>query len=219
VRREQQRGEVYPVCLALAYIVHVLVPSFSTCTYLPAHTLSCMCICSAASSSREGARTCSSPCSSRAYHMSNAAPSSCVVARAGPAVVARRALCDNNDGGTNRKTKDIVVLAVSPPTRLATANHRDRNGIVVAAAVPREPAKLVIRRYEVMMVPRKMASLVQNSVDCTCIEVGSARSSGLMRLRLELDGLHMEKATRLPRAGRRQSTSRHLSPRPCKKNS
>jgi hypothetical protein len=71
--------------------------------------------------------------------MSNAAQSSCV-ARAGPAVVARCALGDNNDGGTNRKTKDIVVLAVSPPTRLATANHRDRTGIVVAAAVPREPA-------------------------------------------------------------------------------
>ena len=140
MRREQQRGEVYPVCLSCPRL-HELVPSFSTCTYLPAHTLSCMCICSAASSSsREGARTCSSPCSSRAYHMSNAAPSSCVVARAGPAVVARRALCDNNDGGTNRKTKDIVVLAVSPLTRLATANHRDRNGIVVAAAVPREPA-------------------------------------------------------------------------------
>jgi hypothetical protein len=70
--------------------------------------------------------------------MSNAAQLSCV-ARAGPAVVARCALGDNN-GGTNRKIKDIVVLAVSPPTRLATANHRDRNGIVVAAAVPREPA-------------------------------------------------------------------------------
>jgi hypothetical protein len=44
----------------------------------------------------------------------------------------------------------------------------------------------VIRRYEVM-VPRKIASLVQDGVDCTCIEDGFARSSGLMRLGLEED--------------------------------
>jgi hypothetical protein len=63
------------------------------------------------------------------------------------------------------------------------------------------------------MVPRKIVSLVQDGVDCTCIEDGFARSSGLMRLGLEEDW------KRLPRAGRRQSTSRHLSPRPCENSS
>jgi hypothetical protein len=128
VRREQQIGEVYPVRLTLAYIylyqasVHT---AHQAATHVELHVhLQC------------SRRTCSS--SSRACHMSSAASS--WVARAGPAVVARCALCDNNDGGTNRNSKDIIVLAVSPPTRLLTANHRDRNRIVVAAAVPREPA-------------------------------------------------------------------------------
>ena len=50
----------------------------------------------------------------------------------------------------------------------------------------------------------KIASLVEDSVDCTCLEVGTARSSGLEAK--ARGGLWK----RLPRAGRRQSTSRHL---------
>jgi len=173
VRREQQRGEVYPVCLSVCLSVCLpclAVPSFIN-LYQATHTLSCMCIAVAASSSSSSRRT----CSSRAITCQTLHRHAWRVRAQRLWLVVRCAITRHR--GTNRNIKSTVLLCCVASPRLPTANQRQGLHRRRRRCCSTRAGKLVIRRHEAMTVPRKIASLVAHNVDCTCMESRDCQES------------------------------------------
>lgn len=120
------------------------------------HTLSCMCIAVQPAEAGLVAGLQTRTCSSRAITCQTQAWSIVMPWRVrAQRLWLRCALCaiTSRPGriGTPTRTVHGICCPVLPLPRLPTANHRTGDGIVIAAAVPREAGQVVIRRSEVMV--------------------------------------------------------------------